>query len=157
MAFLLCVAIAVGAIGFTLIVRERDIPPARAENPELRHLENRRQVLYENLKDLNFEYRQGKLSDEDYQSLKQGFLNELAATMLAIDRLAPAASEGGRAAGREEQGKAERGRTEEPQRAQAARQSNKTGKRPDIRYCGQCGEENPAANNFCGSCGQPLR
>src|SRR3989337_3640500 len=83
----ICAVLAVGAIGFTLFVRERDIPPAPVENPELKHLETRRQVLYENLKDLQFEYHQGKLSEEDYQSLKAGFLYDLAGVMDAIERL----------------------------------------------------------------------
>src|SRR5437667_5431117 len=84
---IVCVLLAVGAIGFTLFVRDRDIPPAPVENPELKHLETRRQVLLENLKDLQFEYHQGKLSDEDYQSLKAGFLYDLAAAMDSIERL----------------------------------------------------------------------
>jgi len=85
--WLICALLAVAAIGFTLFVRERDIPAASLENPELKHLERRRQVLYDNLKDLQFEYHQGKLSDEDYQSLKAGFLGDLAGVMDAVERL----------------------------------------------------------------------
>src|SRR5437870_3319659 len=87
---IVCALLAVGAIGFTLFVRDRDIPPAPVENPELKHLETRRQVLYENLKDLQFEYHQGKLSDADYQSLKAGFQYDLAVVMDAIDKIAAA-------------------------------------------------------------------
>src|SRR3970282_2997230 len=87
MILVICLALAAGAIGFTLFLREQDIPPAPVENPELKHLERRRQVLYENLKDLQFEYHQGKLSDEDYQSLKAGFLGDLAGVMDAVERL----------------------------------------------------------------------
>src|SRR5438105_835916 len=84
----ICILLAGLAIGFTLFVREQDIPPAPADNPELKHLQERRAVLYENLRDLQFEYHQGKLSDEDYQSLKQGFLYDLAAVMDSIERTA---------------------------------------------------------------------
>src|SRR3970282_2873439 len=87
MILVICLALAAGAIGFTLFLREQDIPPAPVENPELKHLEARRQVLSENLKDLQFEYHQGKLTDEDYQSLKQGFLYDLAGVMDSIERL----------------------------------------------------------------------
>lgn len=87
MVWFVCAVLAVGAIGFTLYVRDRDIPPAPLENPELRHLERRRQILYDNLKDLQFEYHQGKLSDNDYQSLKAGFLGDLAGIMDTIERL----------------------------------------------------------------------
>src|SRR5690349_4004462 len=88
MVLAVCGLLAMVVIGFTLFVREQDIPPAPTENPELKHLEARRQVLYENLKDLQFEYHQGKLTDEDYQSLKQGFLYDLAGVMDSIDRMA---------------------------------------------------------------------
>src|SRR3989338_2897192 len=87
MILVICLALAAGAIGFTLFLREQDIPPAPVENPELKHLETRRQGLYENLKDLQFEYHQGKLSDADYQSVKSGFLNELAGIMASIEQL----------------------------------------------------------------------
>jgi hypothetical protein len=87
MALVLCLFLAAGAIGFTLFVREQDIPPAPVEDPELKHLESRRQVLYDNLKDLQFEYHQGKLTDQDYQSLKQGFLYDLAGVMDSIERI----------------------------------------------------------------------
>jgi len=39
-------------------------------------------AVYENLRDLNFEYKAGKLPDADYQSLKSS-LEEEAATVLA--------------------------------------------------------------------------
>ena len=76
MVLVLCLLLAAGTIGFTLFVREQDIPPAPVENPELKHLETRRQVLYDNLKDLQFEYHQGKLTDEDYQRLSNTRLKE---------------------------------------------------------------------------------
>ena len=87
MAILVIALLAAGALGFTFLVRDRDIPPPPAENPELKHLERQRQVLYDNLKDLQFEYHQGKLSEDDYQSLKSGFLYDLAGVMDTIERL----------------------------------------------------------------------
>ncbi len=139
-----CALLAVGAIGFTLLVRERDIPPAPVENPELKHLGTRRQVLYENLKDLQFEYLQGKLSDEDYQSLKGGFLYDLAAVMDAIERLQPAP-------GKKEKKSAPPGLAakehSKPKRAAVESAS---------RSCPACSKENPPANRFCGHCGAAL-
>ena len=46
------------------------------------YLRERKDVVYENLRDLNFEYRAGKIPDVDYQSLK-GSLQDEAATLLA--------------------------------------------------------------------------
>ncbi len=146
---IVCTLLAVGAIGFTLLVRERDIPPAPVENPELKHLGKRRQVLYENLKDLQFEYHQGKLSDEDYQSLKGGFLYDLAAVMDAIERLQPA------------QGKKDKMNT--PPELAAAELAAKDKSRPEPaavqsadRICPACSKENSSGNRFCGHCGAAL-
>ncbi len=144
MVVIVCAMLAVGAIGFTLLVWECDIPPAPVENPELKHLGTRRQVLYENLKDLQFEYLQGKLSDEDYQSLKGGFLYDLAAVMDAIERLQPAP-------GKKEKKSAPPGLAakehSKPKRAAVESAS---------RSCPACSKENPPANRFCGHCGAAL-
>ena len=141
MVLLVCALVAVGAIGFTLLVRERDIPPAPVENPVLKDLERRRQVLYDNLKDLQFEYHQGKLSDEDYQSLKAGFLYDLAGIMDAIERL-----QQGKAKPQREDGAAAK---EKPKPKQA-------GTTVQTLRCSSCQTENAATNRFCGSCGKPL-
>ena len=52
------------------------------EKTRLNYLQERREVVYENMRDLNFEYRAGKLSSEDYDSLKAN-LEEEAASILA--------------------------------------------------------------------------
>lgn len=46
------------------------------------YLRERKDVVYENLRDLNFEYKAGKVPDADYQSLKTSLQDE-AATLLA--------------------------------------------------------------------------
>ncbi len=141
---IICALLAVGAIGFTLLVRERDIPPAPVENQELKHLEKRRQVLYENLKDLQFEYLQGKLSDEDYQSLKGGFLYDLAAVMDAIERSQPAEERKGKRSTPPELAAKDKSRAK-PAAVQSA-----------SRICPSCSKENLPGNRFCGHCGAAL-
>ena len=65
----------------------------------LSFLRERRDVVYENLRDLNFEYKAGKLSDGDYSSLKTSLEEEAATLLLEISRLEgespTAASSGG--------------------------------------------------------------
>jgi len=46
------------------------------------YLRERKDVVYENLRDLNFEYKAGKIPDADYQSMKSSLQDE-AATLLA--------------------------------------------------------------------------
>ena len=48
----------------------------------LSHLRERRDVVYDNLRDLSFEYKAGKFPDADYQAMKTS-LEEEAATILA--------------------------------------------------------------------------
>ena len=76
---------------FTLFIRPQDMPQPEPASPT-RHLEDRKAVIYENLRDLQFEYRVGKLSDTDYQQTKVGLQRELAGVLAEIDKLAPAAA-----------------------------------------------------------------
>jgi len=46
-------------------------------------LKRRRLVVYENLKDLEFEHQAGKIGGQDYQSLRENYLGEAAALMAA--------------------------------------------------------------------------
>ena len=140
MVWFVCAVLAVGAIGFTLYVRDRDIPPAPLENPELRHLERRRQILYDNLKDLQFEYHQGKLSDNDYQSLKAGFLGDLAGIMDTIERLEGATA------------KPAKPRSSETKRNVKAGSAH----RARAKTCPFCQAGNSVDNQFCGKCGKAL-
>ena len=41
-----------------------------------RHLEEQRKMIYDNVKDLEFEYQAGKLSEEDYQRTRQEYMTE---------------------------------------------------------------------------------
>jgi hypothetical protein len=51
------------------------------------YLRERKDVVYENLRDLNFEYRAGKIPDADYQSLKTSLQDEAATLLAEITRL----------------------------------------------------------------------
>jgi hypothetical protein len=51
------------------------------------YLRERKDVVYENLRDLNFEYQAGKVPDTDYQSMKTSLQDEAAALLAEIARL----------------------------------------------------------------------
>jgi hypothetical protein len=55
---------------------------SQREKTRLDFLEERKEQLYENLRDLNFEYRAGKYPDEDFQ-VQRTQLEKEAATLLA--------------------------------------------------------------------------
>jgi hypothetical protein len=58
----------------------------------LSYLRERKEVVYENLRDLNFEYSAGKFPDADYQAMKGSLEEEAAAVLSEIARLEEAAS-----------------------------------------------------------------
>ncbi len=84
------IAIATGlcilVVALTLFIRDADLPKLPPENPFKVH-EERKARIYENLRDLQFELRLGKLSDEDYAKSKQLLQGELAAVLADIDAL----------------------------------------------------------------------
>jgi hypothetical protein len=51
------------------------------------YLRERKDAVYENLRDLNFEYKAGKLPDADYRSLKTSLQDEAATLLAEIARL----------------------------------------------------------------------
>src|SRR5215831_10504197 len=57
------------------------------EKTRAAYLRERKDVVYENLRDLNFEYRAGKVPDADYQSLKTSLQDEAAALLAEIAHL----------------------------------------------------------------------
>jgi hypothetical protein len=51
------------------------------------YLRERKDAVYENLRDLNFEYKAGKVPDADYTSLKSSLQDEAATLLAEIARL----------------------------------------------------------------------
>src|SRR3954469_12110737 len=82
----LAAAVAIAALAFVFFVRQQDIPQPAGVAP-WKHLESRKASIYENLRDLQFEYRLGKLSDADYQQTKTDLQAELSTLLAEIDRL----------------------------------------------------------------------
>ncbi|HEY7337324.1 MAG TPA: hypothetical protein VH639_20705 [Bryobacteraceae bacterium] len=80
------VLVVVAAVLFTLFVRKQDLPEPEPLSPT-KHLEDRKAAIYENLRDLQFEYRVGKLSDADYQQTKLGLQRELAGVIGQIEQI----------------------------------------------------------------------
>jgi rubrerythrin len=75
-----------GIIGFLLFIRFKDLPQPAPVSP-FRHLDERKAAIYESLRDLQFEYRLNKLSDQDYQTTKVELQKELARVLAETDRI----------------------------------------------------------------------
>ena len=60
---------------------------SQREKTRLDYLLERKEQLYENLRDLNFEYRAGKYPEEDFQAQRTLLENETALLMTEIELL----------------------------------------------------------------------
>jgi hypothetical protein len=74
------------------------------EKTRLAYLRERKDAIYENLRDLNFEFKAGKFPESDYQTMKNSMEEEAAAILSEIsylEEVARLASAKRRNAGRE--------------------------------------------------------
>jgi hypothetical protein len=60
---------------------------SQRQKTRLDYLEERKEQLYENLRDLNFEYRAGKYPEEDFVAQRAQLENETAQLVAEMDHL----------------------------------------------------------------------
>ena len=65
---------------------------AGEEKTRLGYLRERKEAVYDNLRDLNFEYKAGKVPDADFESMRNSLEEEAAAILAEIARLEQAAA-----------------------------------------------------------------
>jgi len=88
-----CVLLTLG-IGFYVFYPERNVA-AQTQKTRLEYLQERKDVLYDNLRDLNFEYRAGKYVEEDYRAQQNILETEAAGVMAEIEQIEWAGRPGG--------------------------------------------------------------
>jgi hypothetical protein len=130
--------LAIVVIVFVLGVRPRDLPIPEPVSPFL-HLDERKAAIYENLRDLQFEYRVGKLSDDDYQHTKKDLQKELAGVLAEVDRI-----------------RLELGAVA-PKAAGKMKAEPKPTALVDSRTCPHCNAKFDVDLKFCGECGKPMK
>jgi hypothetical protein len=123
--------ISIVAIVFVLGVRPKDLPEPEPVSP-FAYLDERKAAIYDNLRDLQFEYRVGKLSDSDYQLTKRDLQKELAGVMAEVDRV-------------------------KLQLQGAPAPKPKPAPAPDPLTCPHCNARFPQELKFCGECGKPMK
>lgn len=99
---------------------------------EVSPLERQKLDAYAALKEAEFDWRMGKLSETDFTVLNEKYRQQALAAIAAIE---------------DARGRARRERAKAPG-ARAPRR---------IAFCPSCGEPVPARANFCGGCGRSLR
>jgi len=107
---------------------------------ELDRLLNRKAVVYSNLKDLEFEYKMGRLGDTDFRNLEAGLKTEAAEILQKLDHLG-----------------VEENLDESIEQTVAARKARLTsGRAANARVCPACGAAVPSGKPFCADCGRRL-
>jgi hypothetical protein len=81
-----CALLAAATIVFIFMV-EPDASDSAPHRTKLDQLMERRDAIYENLRDLRFEYRAGKFSEADYDETKQLLEVEAARVLSDMDTL----------------------------------------------------------------------
>jgi len=139
MTIALACLVAVAVLVFILSVRSKDLPAPEPVSP-FQHLDERKAAIYENLRDLQFEFRVGKLSDQDYQQTKLDLQRELAGVMAEIDRV-----------------KAEIAAGKIPMPAPELVKAQARLKTAAKYVCPSCKAEFEKPLKFCGECGKPMK
>lgn len=98
-------------------------------------LEDRKQTLYAAIKDIEFDFEMGKLSEHDFQKLRQQYKDEAVQVLREIDNVQTMAAKA---------------------RPAVAADKNRNGK-TDIKFCWDCGTGLAGADKFCPGCGIQIR
>jgi hypothetical protein len=81
----ICLALTVASLFYVFYLPGRlSLGP---EKTRVGYLLERKNAVYENLRDLNFEYKAGKVPDADYAALKSSLQDEAATILAEIARL----------------------------------------------------------------------
>lgn len=86
MVAFVCILMAIAALAFVLFV-EPETAAASVVDEQIAPLVRKKEILYENLRDLLFEFRMGKLSEADYTESKRSAQAELVPVMSALEEL----------------------------------------------------------------------
>lgn len=84
-----CFGLAVAVVLFVFFIQP-DASDLAAHRSKLDQLLERRDTIYDNLRDLRFEYRAGKYSEGDYEAMKNSLEMEVAQVLVEIDQVTEA-------------------------------------------------------------------
>ncbi len=140
MLYLFCGILSGGllaAICVPLFRKEETLESAIIEETEWDLLQRKKEVILGNIQDLDFEYKCGKLSEEDYQKIRSEMNAEAALVFQEVEHLESSADLDALI-----------------RREISARKAKST---TVTAACSSCGAKNPITNKFCADCGAKLK
>src|SRR5262245_34931577 len=141
MLYLFCAILSgavLAAICRPLFRKEDALESTIIEETEWDLLQRKKEVVLGNIQDLDFEYKCGKLSEEDYKKVRAEMSAEAAAVLHDIDSIESTQDLDALI------------RREVLARRKQPAQQKQTA-------CPSCGHKNPVTNKFCAECGAGLR
>ena len=127
------------AICVPLFRKEDTLESAIIEETEWDLLQRKKEVVLGNIQDLDFEYKCGKLSEEDYQKIRGEMSGEAARVFQEIDNIESEAD------------------LDALIRREIGARKKKSAASVPTKACPSCGVSNPATNKFCAECGAKLK
>lgn len=85
MTIFACAALLIGILIYVFYPQKKT--EEQTQKTRLEYLRERKETIYDNLRDLNFEYRAGKYPEEDYLAQRAGMENEAAQVLAEIEFL----------------------------------------------------------------------
>ena len=119
------------AICTPLFRKDETLESAIIEETEWDLLQRKKEIILGNIQDLDFEYKCGKLSEEDYKQIRAEMNAEAAMVFQEVEKLESSAD------------------LDALIRRELSARKNQTA-------CPTCGSKNPTTNKFCADCGAKL-
>jgi zinc ribbon protein len=141
MLYLFCAILSgtiLGAICIPLFRKEETLDSAIIEETQWDLLQRKKEVILGNIQDLDFEYKCGKLSDEDYQKIRGEMSAEAAGVFQEIENIESNAD------------------LDALIRREISARSARSKGGPTVA-CPSCGAANTTSNKFCAECGAKLK
>ncbi len=127
------------AICIPLFKKEDTLESAIIEETEWDLLQRKKEVILGNIQDLDFEHKCGKLSDEDYQKIRNEMSAEAAMVLQEIETIESAKD------------------LDALIRREISARKTKSKSASPAASCSSCGAPNPPSNKFCAECGAKLK
>lgn len=153
--------LAILAVAWPLLKKEA--PAAPVDDDRLLDLLHRKEQVLLAIKDLEFDYRVGKLSEEDYRLYDQQLRRQAIGLLMQIEKIAP---ESARLDASLEQEILQRRRVSgeaplpvdgnRPEKALLLSPLSAEQQEPPQRFCTQCGHPLEPDHKFCAMCGAPV-
>ena len=141
MIYLFCTILGgsvLGAICFPLFRKDNSLESAIIEETQWDLLLRKKEVVLGNIQDLDFEYKCGKLSEQDYQRIRGEMSAEAAMVLREIESVESAKD------------------LDVLIRREISARKNKAKSAPTTT-CPSCGTPNPVSNKFCAECGAKVK